>query len=305
MKKYPEVKFKVIKERKQYIELLSFSGWNMLSELAWSLTGPGVNIILNFFFGPAVNAARGIAGIVNGAVARFVDNFQTAVNPQIIKLYASGKINEMQRLVFNSTRYSFYLLLILSLPLIFSMEFILRIWLKQVPEYTVQFCQLILVCSLVSVNSTLLPKIMWAMGKIRNYQIIVSVILMLNFPMSFLVLQLGASPVTTVYVAISIQIVLIFVRLFFVYKKVQISLLGYIKNVFLVNLRVTLFGVLIPFYLYLRLPITSVNILLVSSASIISVIGSIYYFGLSTAEKKMLYSFCLNIRTKVMSSLKV
>lgn len=298
MKKYPEAKFRLVKDKKQYKELLSFSGWNMLSEMAWSLTGPGVNVILNGFFGPTVNAARGIGEIVNGAVSRFVGNFQTAVNPQIIKLYAAHQIREMQDLVFNSTRYSYYLLLILSLPLILVMEFILGIWLKQVPEYAVQFCQLILVCSLVSVNSNLLPKIVWATGHIRNYQIIVSVILMLNFPLSYLVLRMGASPLATVWVAIIIQVVLIFVRLYLACRKVNIKINDYLKNVFWVDLRVTLLAVIIPVSLNMCLTTSLWNVVLVCLVSCISVLGAVYSIGLSKKEKKKLSSFLLNFKAK-------
>ena len=106
IRKFEEAKFRYVKDWNLFKELLSFSGWNMLSEVAWTFTGPGVNLILNAFYGPVVNAARGLAEQVNGAVSRFVQNFQTAVNPQLIKLYAADEMEEMTKLLFRSPRFS-------------------------------------------------------------------------------------------------------------------------------------------------------------------------------------------------------
>ena len=183
---FEETKFYFVKEWNLFKELISFSGWNMLSEMAWSFTGPGVSLILNAFYGPIVNAAKGVADQVNGAVARFAMNFQTAVNPQLIKQYAAGDIEGMTVLLFRGTRFSFFLLFVLSLPLILEMDYVLHLWLANVPEYATEFCQLTLINSIFVFSNNLLPKIAWAYGKIRNYQIIISFVLFLNFPLSIL-----------------------------------------------------------------------------------------------------------------------
>ena len=128
VRKYEEARFRVIRDTKTLKEMVQFAGWNMFGEIAWVFTGQGVNIILNLFFGPAVNAARGLADQVNGAVSRFVNNFQVAVNPQLVKSYAVDQFEEMKKLLYRSSRFSYYLMLFLSLPLILRMNYILHIF---------------------------------------------------------------------------------------------------------------------------------------------------------------------------------
>ena len=231
IKKYEEAKFKFIKDIKTLRDITKFAGWNMLGELAWVFTGQGVNIILNLFFGPAINAARGLADQVNGAVMKFVNSFQTAVNPQLIKSYAIGQFEEMKQLLFRNIRFSFYLMFILALPLILDMDFVLNIWLVNVPEYAVGFCRLVLLCSLVATLSNPLSQVARAYGDIRRYQIFVSVVLFLNFPLSYLVLKAGASPLMTMVVNICVQCSLLFVRLYLIKSMINLSIVDFTKKV--------------------------------------------------------------------------
>lgn len=295
-KNFEEASFRIVKDWHLFKEIISFSGWNMLSEVAWTLTGPGVNLILNSFYGPVINAARGLAEQVNAAVTRFVSNFQTAVNPQIIKSYAAGEIEQMNSLLFRSTRFSFYLLYILSLPLILKMDFILHIWLKEVPTYTTEFCQLILVCSLISVNSTLLPKIAWAYGKIRKYQVLVSFVLILNFPFSYLFLQLGFTPISTVWVAIVIQVIIIYVRLYLVSKMVELSITQYIKQVLFNNLCVATVALIFPYIISLLIKDDIIGFFIIIFSAIASVSATCYFIGMKSEEKDFVWSQISKIR---------
>lgn len=285
LKSFDEAKFKFIRDWKLFKELVSFSGWNMLSEIAWTFTGPGVNLILNSFWGPAINAARGLAEQVNGAVSRFVSNFQTAVNPQLIKLYAQDSIEEMLSLLFRSTRFSFYLLYALSLPIIIEMRFILSIWLKEVPQYTAEFCQLILICSLVSVNSTLLPRIAWAYGRIKKYQIIVSLVLFMNFPLSYVVLKIGCSPLMTSFVAIVVQIVVIWVRLYLVSEMVKFSKFDYFQKAILNTLCVAVSSLIAPILLKIYLPESSIGSIFIMIISVLSVSVMSFRIGMEESER--------------------
>lgn len=246
VRKYDEARFRFVKDTKTLKEIISFASWNMLGELAWTFTGPGVNIILNLFFGPAVNAARGIAEQVNGAVSRFVNNFQTAVTPQIVKSYAANELDEMKQLLFRGIRFSYYLLFILCMPLIINMDFILHVWLKNVPQYTTEFCQLVLICGMVASVSNLLTQIARAYGKIRNFEICVSVCIFLNFPLSYLVLKLGCSPLSTIVVNIFIQITLLFVRLYLTKGMIGLSVIDFTKKVLFPIIKVTIISVIFP-----------------------------------------------------------
>lgn len=300
IRKYRETRFQFVKDKRLLRQIISFAGWNMTSEIAWALTGPGVNMILNFFYGPIVNAAMGIAQQVNGAVSKFVQNFQTAVNPQIIKLYSSGNINEMGKLVERGSRYSFYLLMTLSLPLILQMDYILHLWLTKVPDGTVLFCQLILLCSLVSVLSNLLPKVAWATGNIRNYQIIVSSILVLNFPLSYLVLKLGAPAFATIIVNIAIQISLLFVRMLLTSRMVGLSVASFFNSVLLRSIVVFISAAIIPTVLVIGSNVTSfLNFLSITLLCIACCLLASYYLGMDRNEQKTIKTICMNNLKKI------
>ena len=152
--------------------MFGFAGWNFIGASSAVLRDQGGNVVINLFCGPAVNAARGIAFQVNTAVHGFVTNFMTALNPQITKSYASGDREYMMTLIFQGARLSFYMLLVLSLPILVNTHYILALWLKIVPEHTVLFVQLILLFGLSESISNPLITAMLATGKIRNYQII-------------------------------------------------------------------------------------------------------------------------------------
>lgn len=282
---YKEAKFKFIKDWNLLKQIVGFASWNMLGELAWVFTGQGVNIILNSFFGPVVNAARGLAEQVNGAVNRFVANFQTAVNPQLIKNYASDQLGEMKTLLFRSTRFSYYLLLALSLPIILKMDFILHLWLKEVPDYTTGFCQLVLVSSLVSTLSNLLAQVARAYGKIRNYQIIVSIFLFLNFPLSYIVLKFGGSPLSTMFVNIGINAMLLFVRLRLTNRMIQMTYGSFIRNVLFPVIIVTAVALVIPLTIYFMLDNSIISFIIVCLVSFVSVGVSIYALGMNANER--------------------
>lgn len=298
-RKYKEAKFKFIKDWNLLKQIVGFASWNMLGELAWVFTGQGVNIILNSFFGPVVNAARGLAEQVNGAVNRFVANFQTAVNPQLIKNYASDQLGEMKTLLFRSTRFSYYLLLALSLPIILKMDFILHLWLKEVPDYTTGFCQLVLVSSLVSTLSNLLAQVARAYGKIRNYQIIVSIFLFLNFPLSYIVLKFGGSPLSTMFVNIGINAMLLFVRLRLTNRMIQMTYGSFIRNVLFPVIIVTAVALVIPLTIYFMLDNSIISFIIVCLVSFVSVGVSIYALGMNANERQYILAAISKIITKI------
>lgn len=290
IKKYDEAKFRFVNDTKTLKEIISFAGWNMLGELAWVFTGQGVNIILNLFFGPVVNAARGLADQVNGAVARFVNNFQTAVNPQLVKSYAANQLDDMKKLLYRGIRFSYYLLLVLSMPLILNMDFILHVWLKDVPEYATGFCQLVLVCGMVSSVSNLLSQVARAYGKIRKYQIWVSICLFLNFPLSYLVLKIGASPLATMMVNICIQTLLLFVRLYITKPMIGLSIMDFTKKVLFPIANITIISAILPCLCAYELQAGWGSFIIICIVSLACSITCILIFGVSTNERAYIKS---------------
>ena len=154
------------------VEMGKFAGWNIWGNLAATLFGTGLNLLLNVFFGPIVNAARGIAVQVEAAISQFSTNFLMAVNPQITKLYAQNNLKEMHSLLFRSSKFACYLLLLFALPIVLETEPIITLWLKIVPEYTVPFIRLLLVIVIIDSMAKPLMTAAAATGDVKKYQMI-------------------------------------------------------------------------------------------------------------------------------------
>lgn len=284
-KKYEESQLKLYWNKNLFKTLLNFSGWNLFGGIAGVLHNQGVNILLNIFFGPIVNAARGIAFQVSTAVNQFVLNFTTAVNPQITKYYASGKKNEMMALVFGSSKFSYFLLLILSIPVLLETNYLITLWLKIVPDYVILFCQLVIINALIDSLSFSLQTTAQATGDIRFYQIVVGGILLLNLPISFVFLKFGYPPKTTIYISIFISIISLFLRLFILKSLVSLSIKEYFNKVLLVVTGVTFLSYIIPVFLIFILDESFLRFILVGITTIIASLTSIYLTGITAKER--------------------
>lgn len=223
-KKFPECSFIVSKDKQLYREMLSFSGWNIFSSISMILNGQVVSIILNVFFGPIVNAARGISTQVNGAIGGFVHNFQIAVNPRIIQTFAANEFQTFYRLINQSAKFSFFLLLIFVVPVWTNIDNILQIWLGSVPEHTADFCRIVFISSLINTFSLPLATAANATGNIKVFQLACGVFEILNIPFSYLLLKLGNPPVAVYFVQLAITISTLFARLVVLRKLVNLNI---------------------------------------------------------------------------------
>lgn len=245
-------------------------------------------MLFNLFIGPVMNAARGISDMVSTAVCSFAGNFMTALSPQIIKSYASGERTYMISLVERGSRFSFYVLLVLALPILLETEFVLALWLKQYPAHTVNFVRLVLVLSLCDVLSNTLITLQTATGKIRNYQLAVGGTLMLNFPLSYICLKAGLPPESVLAVALLVSVMCLMLRLVFLKRLVSLSIRNYIRKVCLNVASVSLLAALIPFLLHLQLGYGWVRFLSVSAVSLLCSAFSIYVIGCTVSERRFI-----------------
>jgi O-antigen/teichoic acid export membrane protein len=281
-----------IKVRKEtFKEMTGFAGWTFIGTSAGVLKGYGVDIIVNMFFGVTLNAARGIASQINTAVSKFVQSFTIALNPQITKSYAQDDLERMHFLIKTGTRFSFYLILFIALPLIFDMKLVLKIWLGNVPEWALQFSRLQLIESLIASLSSLLIYAVQATGKIKYYQIVVGCINLCNFPISLLLLYQGYPAIATYIVAIGIEILCLFVRLIFCKRLVLLKIKDYTKEVIHRVSIVTLISIIAPIVIvnvmdpgYKRLIINIIVTMPVTATTI-------YSIGLRSNERNYIKSF--------------
>lgn len=192
---FEEAKFRLTFDTKCFKEIASFSGWNLLANTSIALNSQGILILLNMFFSPAVVAARAISLQVNSAANQFVLNFQTASNPQIIKRYAAKDYDGSKRLLLQTAKYSFYLMWILCLPICLTAKQLLTLWLKNVPEYTVIFLQLVIIQSLFCVFDTTFYRALYAKGRLKENALISPTLGFIRFPIIYLLFKFGFSPV--------------------------------------------------------------------------------------------------------------
>lgn len=230
-KSFPESKFRLYWNKTLFNTMLSYTGWNIWGNVAAVLGNQGINIMLNIFFGPTINAARTIAFQVSMALNKFVQNIQVAVNPQIIKSYSANNLSYMHKLVCYGAKYNFFLLLLLSLPVILKTEFILELWLKIVPDYTVIFVKLVIVNILIDSISAPLMTAAQATGKIRLYQAVVGGILLLNLPLSYILLSSGHEPQVTLLISISLSIMSLCARLAIINPLIKLRPYEFISKV--------------------------------------------------------------------------
>lgn len=201
---YAYVRFHICRDKSIFKAIFSFSGWNLIGALATLLRNPGINIIMNLFFGPVVNAARGIAFQINGVISSFAQNFMTAIDPQIIKTYANQEMKTFQALLHSASKMAFFLLLVLILPFAWNVDYVLHLWLVEVPQYTSLFAVLVLVEALIDNLTTALATGVQATGKIRTYQLIVGGLSLSTFPLAYLALRWWPEPVLPFFISIGI-----------------------------------------------------------------------------------------------------
>lgn len=279
-------------------KMFGFAGWNFIGASSAVLRDQGGNIVINLFYGPSVNAARGIASQVNSAVMGFVTNFMTALNPQITKSYASGDREYMMTLVYQGSRLSFYMLLLLSLPILVNTHYILVIWLKLVPEHAVLFVQLILIFAMSESISNPLITAMLATGKIRNYQIVVGGLQMLNLPISYICLRLGAMPESVLIVAIVISQCCLAARLYMLRGLIGLSSIMYLKKVYYNVVMVTVVSVILPSLLAHSMSESFISFVFLSLAAIASAASTEFFIGCNKKERAFIVNKVRSVKTK-------
>lgn len=282
-------------------QMFGFAGWNFIGSSSALLRDQGGNILINLFFGPAVNAARGIAFQVNTATQNFIASFTMALNPQITKSYASNNYDYMMKLVFKGARFSFYLLLILTLPIFLNTNYILKLWLGIVPEHTIQFIRLILVFTLSESISQPLITAQHATGKIKNYQIIVGGLQMLNLPIAYLALKNGAIPETIFFVAIAISQICLITRLWMMKTSINLSILGFYSKVYLNILKVSLVAIILPIGLSIYKSDSITFFIMSSIVTIVYTFLCIFFIGCDKEEQMLALTKIHDIMIKIKS----
>jgi len=289
---YPESSFRWYWETKEVKELLGFSGWHFLGTFSTSCRSQGINILLNMFFNPAVNAARAVAFQVNMHILQLSTNFFTAIKPQIYKSYANKEYEDLFRLMMRASIISAFLISIIAFPIIANTNYILGLWLKEVPNYTVLFTQLALLNGLIDASDAPSIAAALATGRIRKYMLIVSTIILANVPISYIALKLGGDPIITLYISIVISCISVAVRAYLLKRLINFP---WIKYLFLMAklLGVTLIMLVVAY----MIPQNYSNHLLgfvSTSVTMISLLVLLYGMVADKGDRQYIISFIKN-----------
>ena len=294
---YEESRFRLFWDKTMYKQMSSFAGWNLFGSVAWLMRDQGVNIVLNLFFGPAINAARGVASQVSNAVMGFISNFQVALNPQITKDYATGNIIGMERLSYLGIKFSFLILFTMAFPLCMNIDYVLHLWLVDVPEYAALFIILIMIDALCgTLFGTPLMTSLSATGRIRNYQIVVSCIILCILPTGYIALKLGYNASTVFYISIFFTLVSGFARFLFCRSQIGYSLKKLTKDVLCPVTGVTVLSLPLPIFIKYRFFEAQTLGNFISLCIITAVVTMLisWFIGLKKTERNTLISVVKN-----------
>lgn len=290
-RKFPEVRFSLRAERRQIIEIGKFAGWNVLTSISDISYQQGSSMILNIFYGVSLNATMGIANQVKTAVSSFTRSVQTAANPQIIKLFASGEYDAFALLFMRISRVSFYLVLLLGVPIILNTEYILTLWLTAIPPSGVLFVRLmILFCILDSLTGPLWVS-MQAAGKIAGYQIVISVVWILCLPLTYIAFRYGLPSCWVMLVMIAINGLLIIVRVAYTSRYCRVRVGAYLHEVLLPIAVVTVSSVTLPALLATEIAVPLARLLVTCATWVVTVTPAVYFFGLTKGERTAVRTF--------------
>lgn len=296
-KHFPETRCKPRIDKAFFKEIFIYAGWTINGNLALIGCTQGLNILLNIFFGPAINAARGIAIQVQNAAQAFCINFQMALNPQLTKSYAIGNLKYMHQLLKSSSKISFFLMLFISLPIMLEANIILHWWLGIVPEHTVNFLRLILCTSLLFTLSNPILTAVHATGNLKRFQLVEGTMLLSIVPISYILLKLFNIAAEIVFIVhIGVEICTQAARIRIVLPMISLPLKEYIHGVVLPIMKVVIIAPILPVLIHIFLPDEQViNVITVCLISVLSIIITGYFIGCTKDEQNF-------VKEKIMKS---
>lgn len=287
---FDESEYHFVYDKGLFKEMAGFAGWNFLSNAVYIFNTQGINLLTNVFYGVTLNAARGVATQVDGAVLQFATNFSTALNPQITKSYAAKEYDSMSLLICRGARFTVYLMLLIAIPLLLETEKILDIWLTTIPDHSANFVRLAIIGTIVTLLGNTGTTACLATGNIRRYVISVSIAGILAFPMTWVCFALGMKP-EMAYVMYIVSYVLVdVVRLFQMRRLLGFPIKLFVSDVVIRVVIVALIAIILPLIVVMTVPSSIWRVLLTICVSLISTSLCVLYIGMTNREREVILS---------------
>ena len=297
---FKEIRLHRFFNKKQFLSMLSFSGWNLFGSLSNVLKEQGINLVINFFFGPIVNAARGIAAQVNGGLHGFVANITMPVRPQVVQSYAKGNIDRTMNLTYGISKLSCCFLLMMAIPISFEIDYILQLWLgDNIPQHANTFVIIVLFTSLISNLSSATSGVVHATGIMRDYQLWGGLVNMCSVPLAYFLLKYYPRPEIALLAVFVCSALGHFICLFVVRKLVGMSVLDYFKRIVIPIMEVMVITIILVLPVHTFMREGFLRLLVVSVLSVVIVGLLFYYIGFNKSERKMSLQFILSFLKKL------
>lgn len=290
IRRFPESKYHFKVDKPLTVEMTKFAMLNLFGNLSWVCSTQGLNLLLNVFFNPVVNAARGLSTTVQTVISNFSVNIENAIKPQITKSYAQQNLSRMHQLICASARMSFFALLLISMPVLLEIEQVLNIWLAEVPAHTSNFIRLTILILLTDAWAAPLLTAVQATGKLKVYQLTVSLLNLFVLPLSYLALLIYPKPEIVFVVNLAAVLMTQFLKLFIVGRQIQLSLRYYLKTVFARTFIVAFLSCTFTFPFQLFLEANILRLLFLTLYSCLVVIALIWLLGIDKEERCLIHS---------------
>lgn len=298
-RKFNEIHLKRIFDKHMFRSMLGFSGWNLFGSFSGMMQEQGINLVINFFFGPIVNAARGVANQINAGIESFVVNITVPVRPQIVQSYAKGDSDRMMRLMFSISKLSCCFLLMMAIPVSLEINYVLQFWLgDNIPSYAAPFSIIILYSSLISNLNSATSNVVHATGKMKHYQFWGTMIKILCVPLSFVILKFHPNPNWALIIMMICRLLGHIVGLFIVRRLVELSLREYCVKVILPLVIVFALSFLISYIPHAFLEDGMIRLISVTLVSLTSVIITLYFVALDKGEKQLILNMTNSLLVK-------
>lgn len=295
-RKFIEARFKFGWDKEMYKSMWSLAFWTISGNVAYAGYTQGITLLINLFFGPAMNAAAGVANQATNIINQFSMNFQIALNPQITKNYAQQNYTDMHKLMFRSSKFSYFLMLIFTVPLFYEAPYLLKLWLGNVPEHAVSFMRIGLFVSMIMAVRNPLVTAAMANGNLKKYQLIVNGILLLVCPLLYIIYKIGGIPECSAIILFIIMVIATLASAYLLKDMVYLNYYDFIKKVGVPIVVYTPLSFIIPVPIYLVMPEGFLRLIILTPIALLSTISIIYYFVLNKNERLYISSF---IKTKL------
>lgn len=295
-RQFPECRYHFVLERPLLKKMAQFAGWNFFGTSAYLFNTHGVNILSNMFFDVTVNAARGVASQAGNAVLQFVNNFSVAINPQIIKTYAENNYEACFSTVRQGAKYSYFLMLLFFIPFVIETDFILHLWLKEVPEHAILFWQLTMLGTLVDLPGAPLTVLAQATGNIKRFYIYIGLLGCLVFPISYILFEMGYPPYSAYIAYVAVYTYLVYLRLYLMNRQIGFPIKSFLSQVIGRILPVTVISFPLPLFIHFQMEENFGRLLLVTIVSTVSIVVAVLSIGMSSQERNKVF---LSIRQTI------